>query len=107
MNDMVVDRQALLQILEKVNDPHVPVSLRRMGMLRDVAVEDGNVTISITVPCLACPAADMLRMQTTQAVREVDGVRAVNVLLVWGAGWKREDIDPTAHPLMRQYGLQI
>jgi len=103
----VVSRDAVIASLETVNDPHVPVSLRRMGMLQDVAIEDDAVTVRITVPCLGCPAVETLRTQVQQAVGEVAGVHDVRVETLWGSHWQRTDVDPAAHPILRQYGLQI
>lgn len=103
----MVDRETVVCSLEHVNDPHVPVSLRRMGMLDAVIVQDGLVTVRVTVPCLGCPAVDTLKDQIRQTVGALDGVRSVRVETLWGAQWQRQDVDPTAHPILRKYGLQI
>lgn len=103
----MVSREIVIESLEQVNDPHVPVSLRRMGMLGDVLVDAGQVTVCVTIPCLGCPAADTLREQIRQTVGPLPGVDSVRVDMQWGAHWQRQDVDPSAHPLLRQYGLQI
>lgn len=104
----VVMRDDVVLCLEQVHDPHVPVSIRRMGMLERVDVDDsGAVAVGVKVPCLGCPAAQALRQQVDGAVRGLVGVSEVRVDLIWGAGWRREDIDPAVHPLLRQFGLQL
>lgn len=101
-------RDDVVLCLEQVHDPHVPVSIRRMGMLERVDVDDsGAVAVGVKVPCLGCPAAQALRQQVDGAVRGLVGVSEVRVDLIWGAGWRREDIDPAVHPLLRQFGLQL
>ena len=38
----------IMQALEVVHDPHVPVSLRRKGMLREINItQDGIVNVQI------------------------------------------------------------
>lgn len=103
----MVSRDAVIASLETIHDPHVPVSLRRMGMLDEVTVDEGAVTVCITVPCLGCPAADLLKAQVRQQVGALQGVTHVHVDAQWGAGWRRQHIDPQVHPLLRQYGLQL
>lgn len=102
-----VDHQAVMASLEQINDPHVPVSLRRMGMLKDVAIEGHAVTVHVAIPCLGCPAVQMLRDQIQEAVGALEGVAEVRVETLWGSHWQRTDIDPAVHPIFRQYGLQI
>ena len=64
--------------LECVNDPHVPVSLRRMGMLREIAIEeDGTVRVQVCIPCMGCPGAGMIREGVREAVMALPGVTSV------------------------------
>lgn len=104
----MVSRADIVARLEGVNDPHVPVSLRRMGMLHTVEVGGtGVVDVALTVPCLGCPAAELLREQVRAAAGRVEGVSDVRVEILWGANWRREDVEPGAHSTLRQFGLQI
>ena len=55
-------KEDVVEALEAVHDPHVPVSLRRMGMLREIDIaDDGVVTVQVCIPCMGCPGAGMLR----------------------------------------------
>jgi len=103
----MVNREAVMASLDRVNDPHVPVSLRHMGMLKEVTIEGCAVTVHVAIPCLGCPAVQMLRDQVREAVAGLEGVSVVRVETHWGSDWRRADIDPAAHPIFRQYGLQI
>lgn len=94
--------------LEAVNDPHVPVSLRRMGMLRDVDVgEDGVVTIQLCIPCLGCPGVSMLHAQVREAVMKLPGVTDVRMAEGWHLPWSRDMIEPEVRDLMRVNGIQV
>ena len=73
-------REDVEKALEAVHDPHVPVSLRRMGMLREIEIgEDGTVTVQVCIPCMGCPGVGMLRENVREAVLAVPGVTQVNV----------------------------
>lgn len=96
------------EALEGVDDPHIPISLRRMGMLRDVAIDDrGVVSVSLAIPCLGCPAVSMLQEEIRAAVIALDGVSDVVVEPGWHRVWNRDMLDPQAQSFMRSYGIQL
>ena len=101
-------REDLEKALEAVHDPHVPVSLRRMGMLREIEIgEDGTVTVQVCIPCMGCPGVGMLRENVREAVLAVPGVKQVNVEEGWHLPWSRDMIEPEVQDMMRQNGIQV
>lgn len=98
----------LVDALEAVHDPHVPVSLRRMGMLREVEIDrTGAVRVAVCVPCMACPGAGMIRDGVRSALMKVKGVREVEVDLGWHLPWSTDMVEPEVKDLMRANGIQI
>jgi metal-sulfur cluster biosynthetic enzyme len=94
--------------LDDVKDPHIPVSLERMGMLRDVTVgADGHVSIELAIPCLACPGVEMLKDEIVRAVGGVNGATGVTIDEGWHHEWHVNMIDREAQQLMRSYGIQL
>jgi metal-sulfur cluster biosynthetic enzyme len=103
-----LDEAAVRAALEAVNDPHVPVSLRRMGMLREVAVGPGGVVrVQLCVPCLGCPGLGMLRDRVEDAVGALAGVSRVEIDEGFHLKWTREMVEPATRQLMRDNGIQI
>ena len=103
-----VIRDDVLAALETVNDPHIPVSLNRMGMLESVTVgPSGDVRVDVCVPCMGCPGGSLIESEITDRLREVDGVTSVHVELGWFLRWDRDDVDEEARALMRSRGIQI
>ena len=101
-------RENVEKALEAVHDPHVPVSLRRMGMLREIEIgEDGTVTVQVCIPCMGCPGVGMLRENVREAVLAVPGVKQVNVEEGWHLPWSRDMIEPEVQDMMRQNGIQV
>ena len=101
-------REDVEKALEAVHDPHVPVSLRRMGMLREIEIgEDGTVTVQVCIPCMGCPGVGMLRENVREAVLAVPGVKQVNVEEGWPLPWSRDMIEPEVQDMMRQNGIQV
>lgn len=101
-------RDDVVAALERVNDPHVPASLRRMGMLREVDVAgDGTVRVALCIPCMGCPGVGMLRDAVREAVAELDGVTDVVVEEGWHLPWSRDMIEPEVRDMMRANGIQV
>jgi metal-sulfur cluster biosynthetic enzyme len=106
--DSALTEGAVRAALEAVNDPHVPVSLRRMGMLREIEIEaDGTVRVQLCVPCLGCPGLSMLRDRVEDAVGALPGVRRVEIDEGFHLRWTREMVEPETRHLMRENGIQI
>ncbi|WP_426440608.1 metal-sulfur cluster assembly factor [Bradyrhizobium genosp. P] len=104
----MVTETAIRQALSSVNDPHIPVSIERMGMLHEVRVsDDGHVEIELGIPCLACPGVSMLKQSVIDAVSRVDGVTQTTVVESWHHDWDTDAIDPQAKQYMRRFGLQV
>ena len=100
--------EAVRAALEEVHDPHVPVSLRRMGMLREVEIAaDGVVRVQLCVPCLGCPGLSMLRDRVEDAVGALPGVTRVEIDEGFHLRWTREMVEPATRQLMRDNGIQI
>lgn len=101
-------REQVVAALEAVHDPHVPVSLRRMGMLREIDISaDGVVSVQVCIPCMACPGAGMLREGINNAVMALDGVTRVVVEEGWHLPWSRDMIEPEVQDMMRVNGIQV
>ncbi len=101
-------RKEVVQALEAVHDPHVPVSLRRMGMLREIDISDeGVVSVQVCIPCMGCPGAGMLRENVREAVGALPGVTEVLVEQGWHLPWSRDMIEPEVQEMMRANGIQV
>ncbi len=104
----MITKREVIDALECVHDAHVPASLRSMGMLSDVTVgADGQVTVALCLPCMACPAVSYLCEQVRQAIACRDGVTEVDVVTAWHLRWEPESVDEDARLLMRTHGIQL
>jgi metal-sulfur cluster biosynthetic enzyme len=98
----------VLRALEAVPDPHVPASLRAMGMVAGVTVGTaGQVTVRVRVPCTACPGTAMIRDGIRAAVAALPGAGPVEVEQAWEDPWHRDLVDVPVRDLMHRNGIQI
>lgn len=89
-------KEQVLEALEQVYDPEIPVDIVNLGLVYDVAIEDGIVRLRMTMTSAGCPVGDYLAQEAKRAVEALDGVEAVGVELVWDPPWSPERMSPEA-----------
>lgn len=91
---MAVSEEVIRRALRAVKDPELNLSIVDLGLIYDVGVEDGKVTISMTLTSPGCPSGPEILSETEEVVRGLEGVNDVKVELVWEPFWTPERIDP-------------
>ena len=73
VNTIADTNAAIWSILETVMDPEVPVlSVVDLGVIRAVAKDGQQITVTITPTYTGCPAMDMIAMQIRMALMAQD-----------------------------------
>ena len=92
-------------VLNTVMDPEVPViSVVELGLVRDVAIQQDAVTITITPTYSGCPAMREIEADIRTALI-AHGVHDVSVKLVLSPAWTTDWIGPEAREKLRAYGI--
>jgi ATP-binding protein involved in chromosome partitioning len=76
-----VDERAIQAALATVDDPEIHKPITELGMVKDVAVDGGTVTVAVWLTVAGCPMRDTITSRVTEAVGAVPGVREVRVEL--------------------------
>ena len=97
----------LWETLDTVPDPHIPVSLVDMAMIYDVEADDGDVTVTMTYPCMGCPAYDMIQEDARAALRTVRGVESVDIEITWDPVWSKDMLTEHAREELREAGIGL
>jgi ATP-binding protein involved in chromosome partitioning len=69
----------VLNALSKVKDPELHRDLVSLGMVKDIVMDGGKVSLTIVLTTPACPLTDVLEKQARDAVRQLRGVTEVDV----------------------------
>ena len=96
-----VDKDALekrvIEALKEIFDPEIPVNIYDLGLIYKIDVDDkGVVEIEMTLTTPGCPVAQTFPGTVESAVREVDGVTAAHVELVWDPPWSPDVLSDAA-----------
>jgi metal-sulfur cluster biosynthetic enzyme len=86
-NDATATGQ-IREALRRVIDPELGYNIVDLGLVYDVTVEDGGVTIvTMTTTTPGCPATNYLKTGAGEAASSVDGVEFVDVRLTYEPRW--------------------
>lgn len=90
-------KEQLLEALRAVEDPELRLSIVDLGLVYDIDVTDkGDVTVTMTLTTPGCPLNQYLPAQVDSALSKIDGVRHVDVNLVWDPPWTPERMSEEA-----------
>ena len=90
----MVTEEAVRKALRHVKDPELNLSIIDLGLVYDVAVEEGDVHIKMSLTSPGCPSGPEIVDDAQRTVKVLDGVQNVDVEIVWEPYWTPERIDP-------------
>lgn len=77
-----------VKMLKTVFDPEIPVDVYSLGLIYKIDIDDdANVSIDMTLTAPNCPMADFLFEDIRQKVESIEGVKSVNVQLIYEPEW--------------------
>ena len=86
--------------LRQVKDPELDMNIVELGLVYDVETDNGDVRVKMTLTSPGCPAGPMITNDAYRVLRALDGVRDVNIAIVWEPYWTPERIDPKVRAMM-------
>jgi len=97
MIDTDILRDKVVECLQTVFDPEIPVNIYDLGLIYRVDILPiNNVQITMTLTAPSCPAAQSLPIEVDQKVREIEGVNDVHVQVTWDPPWDKTMMSETA-----------
>ena len=90
-NEFLQTEEAIVAMLKTVYDPEIPVNVYDLGLIYKINVdEEKNVSIDRTLTAPNCPASDFLLEDVRMKVGSIDGVKNVEVNLVFEPEWDKD-----------------
>ncbi len=100
MTTATLNEETVRTVLRQVKDPELDMSIIDLGLVYDVEVDEGDVHIKMTLTSPGCPAGPMITNDAYKVLKALDGVKDVNIDIVWEPYWTPEKIDPKVRALM-------
>ncbi|MBX2829185.1 MAG: phenylacetate-CoA oxygenase subunit PaaJ [Flavobacteriaceae bacterium] len=94
----------LIEVLETVSDPEIPVlTVLDLGVIREAVEKEGVIQIKLTPTYSGCPAMDVIGDDLKSAFAKVG--KKVNVDLVLAPAWTTDWISESGKRKMEAYGI--
>ena len=94
---MSVTSEQVVEALRPVEDPELHRSIVDLGMLRDVQIDGGNVSILIALTVAGCPLRNEITNRVKGAVAPLAGVSNVNLDFTVMTDQEREELRMKLH----------
>ena len=83
--------------IKKIYDPEIPVNIYELGLIYDIVVQkDNSVKIKMTLTTPNCPVAESLPKEVKDSIMEIEGVKKVDLDLVWDPPWDKSMMSEAA-----------
>lgn len=86
----MVKKKKIFEQLKNVVDPELGVNIVDLGLIYDVVVEKGKVSILMTLTSPYCPLAGVIEQLVRDTVLGIEGVSDVSVRLTFDPPWTSE-----------------
>ncbi|WP_298256024.1 1,2-phenylacetyl-CoA epoxidase subunit PaaD [Bradyrhizobium sp.] len=105
LDDHAETRQRAWDIAAGVVDPEIPVlTIADLGVLREVAVSEGRVEVTITPTYSGCPAMNMIALEIELALERA-GFRDSKIRTVLSPAWTTDWMSEDGRRKLREYGI--
>ena len=83
--------------IKKIYDPEIPVNIYELGLIYKIEIDDKNkVEIEMTLTSPNCPVAESLPKEVKDNILKIDGIKDVNLKLVWDPPWTKDKMSEAA-----------
>lgn len=87
---LAIEEKAVM-MLRTVYDPEIPVDIYSLGLIYKIDLDDDAVLhIDMTLTAPNCPAADFLVEDARIKLESIDGVKGVDIRVVFEPEWTKD-----------------
>ena len=90
-------KDQIIEEMKKIYDPELPVNIYELGLIYDITIENDSIAkIKMTLTTPNCPVAESLPKEVKEGAMQVEGIKDVDVQLVWDPPWNKDMMSEAA-----------
>lgn len=93
-------REQVMTALRSCIDPELNIDIVSLGLVYDVAVDDGKVTVTMTLTTPGCPLHGYFRVEIDRLLRKDSQVKDVQVDITFDPPWTPDRIQPETRKIL-------
>ncbi len=86
----MVSEAAIVDGLREVYDPELHYNIYDLGLVYEIAVDEGDVNILMTLTTPACPIGPLIVEQISENIGLIPGVEDVDIAFTFNPAWSPE-----------------
>lgn len=85
-------QEKVIDLLKTVYDPEIPVNIYDLGLIYRIELSDDKTALAVDMTLTApnCPAADFIMEDVRQKLETIEGLKRVDVNLVFEPEWDKD-----------------
>ena len=89
--------EKIVKMLKTVYDPEIPVNVYDLGLIYKIDLDDNAcLRLDMTLTAPNCPAADFILEDIRMKLESIEGIKSVDVNLVFEPEWNQEMMNEEA-----------
>lgn len=94
----MITEEQILKELKEVVDPELNINIVDLGLIYGIEIDQkkGLVDVTMTLTTPGCPLSLVFEEWVPDAAKKVEGVKTVNIQLVWEPPWNPDKISDEA-----------
>lgn len=101
-------RRKIIEALKTVYDPEIPVNVYDLGLIYGIHIDEGEISIDMTLTSPGCPVAEMVLKMAEAAIMERLPGKKVKVNLVWEPFWTPDKVSEEGREKLKEiYGYDF
>ncbi len=90
--------ERVIEMLKTVYDPEIPVNVYDLGLIYRIEFSDDltQLDVDMTMTAPSCPMADFIMEDVRQKLESIEGIKTVNLNLVFEPEWNQDMMDEEA-----------
>lgn len=93
-------KEEVFEILKECYDPEIPVNIVDLGLIYDVKIKSGKVSIKMTLTAIGCPLSGIIAEEIKQKVLTLKGIKDVDIEIVFDPPWSPERMSVQAKQML-------
>jgi metal-sulfur cluster biosynthetic enzyme len=103
---VAVDKDEIWAVLKTIQDPEIPLNIVDLGLVYEVKIEGGHVTVDMTLTTAGCPAAVYFPSEVKSRIMAVEGTEDATVNIVWNPPWSLEKVTEEGKLFLESMGIR-
>lgn len=84
-------REQVVEVLKSVEDPELFLDIWFLGLIYNIAIDEGRVIIDMTFTSPMCPAGPQLKHEVQTKVGAIPGVQEAIVQITFSPPWEASE----------------